>query len=57
MSRDSVVSILGVLVIISPFSGLPRGVLEWALPVIGAAIVVIGFLYRGERRKHDIQNP
>ena len=38
--------ILGGVVILSPFLGLPLSILTWILPVLGLAILAIGFSYR-----------
>lgn len=34
--------LLGVLVALSPFSGLPLAILSWILPVLGLAVLLIG---------------
>ncbi|MEO6536127.1 MAG: hypothetical protein ABIT47_00405 [Candidatus Paceibacterota bacterium] len=46
MSRESILMILGVLVAVSPWSGLPLAILVWILPVLGIAIAFIGFTLR-----------
>lgn len=38
--------ILGALVFVAPFSGLPMSILAWILPVSGLALVAIGISYR-----------
>lgn len=38
--------ILGALVLVAPFSGLPMNILAWILPVFGLALVAIGVSYR-----------
>lgn len=43
MTRESILIILGVLVTVSPWSGLPLRVLAWILPVLGIAIAFTGF--------------
>lgn len=42
MSRERILIILGVLIILSPFSGIPLAVLSWVLPVFGIAVITIG---------------
>lgn len=42
MSREPILSVLGVLVIIAPFAGLPLSWLSVFLPVIGILILLIG---------------
>lgn len=46
MSRSLMLIILGALVFIAPFSGLPMNILAWILPVFGLALVAIGVAYR-----------
>jgi hypothetical protein len=46
MSRESILMILGVLVAVSPWSGVPLSILAWILPVLGLAVVFIGFTLR-----------
>ncbi len=38
--------ILGALVFIAPFSGLPLAILSWVLPALGLVAVAIGVSYR-----------
>lgn len=38
--------ILGALVFVAPFSGLPMNILAWILPVFGLAVAAIGISYR-----------
>lgn len=40
MSRRLILIILGILVAISPFVGLPLSILSWVLPILGALIVL-----------------
>lgn len=51
MSRESVLILVGALVILSPFVGLPLQVLAWVLPVLGLVVVGIGIALRSRRRK------
>ncbi len=46
MTRSNALLLLGALVILSPFSGLPLSWLEWLLPVLGAVIAGIGYTLR-----------
>jgi hypothetical protein len=50
MSREKILMVLGVLVFISPWSGLPLSWLLWILSVIGLAVVAIGFTLRTRTR-------
>lgn len=49
MSRESVLILLGILVMLSPFLGIPLPWLSVLLPVLGLSVVVIGITYRGKR--------
>jgi Na+/H+ antiporter NhaC len=46
MTRERVLMILGALVLISPWSGLPLAWLTWILPIIGLVVLAIGFTLR-----------
>lgn len=48
MSRESVLIVVGILVAISPFSGLPVSWLVWILPIMGAIVAVIGMTYKAQ---------
>jgi predicted Na+-dependent transporter len=41
--------ILGALVMISPFAGLPMSILSWILPVLGLIALAIGVSYKREK--------
>ena len=45
--------ILGGIVLLSPFSGLPLSILTWILPVLGLAVLAIGFSYRERADKQS----
>ncbi|HWH16704.1 MAG TPA: hypothetical protein VNU25_03925 [Candidatus Paceibacterota bacterium] len=51
MSRSLMLMILGGIVLLSPFLGLPLAILTWILPVLGIAILAIGFSYRDRGQK------
>jgi hypothetical protein len=40
--------IIGSLVLLSPFSGLPMSILTWILPALGAVALAIGISYKRE---------
>jgi hypothetical protein len=46
MSRETVLIALGVLVVISPYLGVPLSILDFVLPLLGLLIIVIGIMYR-----------
>jgi VIT1/CCC1 family predicted Fe2+/Mn2+ transporter len=46
MTRESVLVILGVLVALTPYAGLPLSILEIVLPVLGLLIVAIALTLR-----------
>ncbi len=49
--------VLGVLVALAPFSGLPMAILAWILPVLGLGIVAIGVSYKRERMRQERPTP
>lgn len=49
MSRESVLLLLGILVAVSPFSGLPVTWLAWLLPIMGAAVFIIGVSFKAQK--------
>lgn len=49
MSRTSTTIILGILIILTPFSGLPIAIRSLLLVVFGLGVLVIGF----SMRKHE----
>jgi hypothetical protein len=49
MTRESILIVLGILVALSPWSGLPLDWLMYALVVSGLAVAIIGWTLR-ERR-------
>lgn len=51
MTRENVLILLGALVILAPFSGLPLSWLSFILPILGAGVVGIGILMRAVRRR------
>ncbi len=53
MSRESVLSILGVLVLFSPFLGVPLSLLAWILPVLGALVFGIALSLRRDRIRKE----
>lgn len=53
MSRESVLVLLGLLIVLSPFVGLPLEILAWILPVLGFAVAGIGVALRSRRRKEQ----
>lgn len=46
MSRSSALILLGVLVILAPFSGLPTSIRSLLAVIFGAAVMGIGFFLR-----------
>jgi hypothetical protein len=55
MSRSRVRMILGVLVALAPFAGLPYTSLMWILPILGIAIVIasVPTLSRVSVKEHE----
>lgn len=50
MSRSLMLIILGSLITLSPFSGLPMSVLTWILPVLGLVALAIGVSYKRQAK-------
>jgi hypothetical protein len=46
MSKSTTLIVLGVIIFISPFIGLPTSWLSWLLPILGIVVGVIGYLVR-----------
>jgi uncharacterized membrane protein YhaH (DUF805 family) len=49
MHRESFLIILAVLIMVSPFAGLPLFWLEWILPILGLFVLIIGISLRRVR--------
>lgn len=50
MSRERALMLLGILVLVSPFVGLPLAILTWILPLLGGLVLGIGASYSMRRR-------
>lgn len=54
MSKETILIIVGVLVVLSPFLGLPASWLSLILPALGAVVVGIAYADIAKRRRtHD----
>jgi hypothetical protein len=49
MSRPATLIVLGILIFLSPFSGLPLSWLSWILPILGLGVLVSGLSLRQAR--------
>jgi hypothetical protein len=49
MSRESMVFILGILTILTPFLGVPREYKDWLLIVMGSLLALLGYQLRRKR--------
>lgn len=49
MSREGTLILLGVIVVLSPFLGLPYSWLMWILPILGLAVLAQGIVLRMRR--------
>jgi len=49
MSRESLLILLGVLIFLAPFSGLPFSWLSWILSLLGIIVGIVGFSLRAKR--------
>ncbi len=52
MSRTSTTIILGILIILTPFSGLPVAIRSLLLVVFGLGVLMVGF----SMRKHEVSS-
>ena len=52
MSRPILLIILGVLIALTPYSGVPLSILSIVLPLLGLAVIAVGVLERVERKRH-----
>lgn len=51
MSRPTVLIILGILIALTPYSGLPLSILSFVLPLLGLAVIGVGLVERAERKR------
>lgn len=51
MTRSSTLIGLGVILVIAPYIGLPRTILNILIPLLGVVVFGIGFAIRRERVK------
>jgi hypothetical protein len=56
MSRASTLILLGILVILAPFSGLPTSIRSLLAVILGASVLGIGLTLRAHEAK-NIQPP
>ncbi|MDB5266094.1 MAG: hypothetical protein JWM39_807 [Parcubacteria group bacterium] len=50
MTRERLLMLLGILILVSPFVGLPLTILTWILPVLGGLTFGIGASYVMRKR-------
>ncbi len=48
MSKEGTLITIGVVVVLSPFLGLPHSWLAWILPLCGLAVLLVGYFIRKE---------
>ncbi|KND49415.1 MAG: hypothetical protein AB203_04445 [Parcubacteria bacterium C7867-008] len=53
MSRERLLIIVGLLVVFSPFIGLPLAILVWVLPILGGIVTLIGISYVVRKRNQQ----
>ncbi|MES2995165.1 MAG: hypothetical protein V4681_03985 [Patescibacteria group bacterium] len=51
MSRESLLIIIGALLMISPFTGLPLSILMWFYLALGLIVALIGVTLRIRRKR------
>ncbi len=57
MHKRTVIVVLGVLVALSPFIGLPYVALMWILPVLGIIIAVLAYPFRRRQVPEEPAEP
>ena len=60
MHRETILVILGALIALSPFAGLPLSWLDVLTPVLGAGVIAIALTLRGKyatRRRDELPKP
>ena len=50
MSKETILVIVGILVVLSPFLGLPQSWLSLILPILGLVIISLAYLAMKGRR-------
>jgi cytochrome c-type biogenesis protein CcmH/NrfF len=53
MSRERLLMLIGIFVLVSPFVGLPLTILTWILPVLGGITLGIGASYAMRKRQRS----
>ncbi len=53
MSKENFLILLGVLVLLSPFAGLPMAILVWVLPILGVLIVIVGIMEHRSKKEPE----
>lgn len=56
MSRSIMLSIVGTVIALTPFSGLPQSILLWVVPPLGILVVVIGLSYKRQVPKKFVHS-
>lgn len=57
MRRESFLILLGVLVLVAPFVGLPFSWLAWILPILGVLIIIAAISFRPNRAPREATPP
>lgn len=53
MSRERLLMLLGILILVSPYVGLPLSILAWVLPLLGGIVLGIGASYAMRKRNQQ----
>ena len=56
MSRESLIFVLGFIVLATPFLGIPRNVKDILIIIVGAFVMFLGFLLRRAAFMRSIEN-
>jgi hypothetical protein len=53
MSRENILILLGVLVLLTPFIGVPVSILSWILPLLALGIIGIAYTLRVAKKSYE----
>lgn len=57
MSRAGTLILLGILIALTPFLGLPLSLLAWVLPLLGLMVVLTGVSLRRRKQEERVPEP
>lgn len=57
MSKRATLMLLGLVIVITPFIGLPYSYLMWVLPLLGLLVAYLGYSRRGTAQEALTHEP